>query len=162
MAEHTPDTRNRFAFSGRVAQRLSGSTLVLSERVYLDDWGLKASTTDLRFVVDVSRRVFLWTHLRGHIQSAVSFYHRAYVASLTPGTGTEMFLPRLRTGDRELSPLSAATFGLGLRWNFGGASRPTAWSFVTQADMMTTRYSDALFIQNRQGYLGVVQLEAEF
>jgi hypothetical protein len=160
MAEHTPDTRNRFAISGRVAQRLSGSTLVLSERVYLDDWGLKASTTDLRFVVDVSRRVFLWTHLRGHIQSAVSFWHRAYIAALTPGA--DMYVPRLRTGDRELSPLSAATFGLGLRWNFGSASRPTAWSLVTQADMMTTRFSDALFIQNRQGYLGVVQVEAEF
>ena len=58
MAEQTPRTRNRVAVSGRVAQRLSGSTLILSERVYLDDWGLKASTTDLRFVVDASRRVF--------------------------------------------------------------------------------------------------------
>ena len=159
-SEHLPDKRNRLALGARIAQRLSGSTLILSERVYLDDWGLKASTTDLRFVIDVSRRVFLWTHLRAHVQSAVSFWHRAYVAALTPGE--PMQLPSLRTGDREMSPLAAATFGAGMRWNVGSAVSPTAWSLVGQADMMTTTYSDALFIQNRQGYLGVFQVEAEF
>jgi hypothetical protein len=156
VAEHTPDTRNRFALSGRVAQRLSGSTLILTERVYLDDWGLKASTTDLRFVFDVSRRVFLWTHIRGHFQSGVSFWHRAYAANL-PGA-----LPKWRTGDREMSPLSAGTFGGGFRWNVGPSSHPTAWSLLLQADLLTTVFSDALFIQNRQGYLGVTQVEAEF
>lgn len=156
--EHTPDSRNRVAVSGRVAQRLSGSTLILTERVYLDDWGLKASTTDLRFVFDASRRVFLWTHIRGHFQSGVSFWHRAY--STVPGTGPSGY-PALRTGDRELSPLSAGTFGGGLRWNVGPASHMTAWSVVAQADLLTTVFSDALYIQTRQGYLGVLQLEAE-
>lgn len=156
VAEHTPDSRNRFAFTGRVAQRLSGSTLILTERVYLDDWGLKASTTDLRFVVDVSRRVFLWTHIRGHFQSGVSFWKRAYSANLPDS------LPKWRTGDREMSPLSAGTFGGGLRWNLGPASHQNAWSLLVQADLLTTVFSDTLFIQNRQGYLGVTQLEAEF
>ena len=50
VAEHLPDTRNRFAVSGRIAQRLAGSTFILTERLYGDDWGLKASTTDLRLV----------------------------------------------------------------------------------------------------------------
>jgi hypothetical protein len=144
--EHTPDTRNRFALSGRVAQRLSGSTLVLTERIYLDDWGLKASTTDLR------------THIRGHFQSGVSFWHRAYAL---PTAGGPNDYPKLRTGDRELSPLSAGTFGGGLRWNVGPASHMTAWSVVAQADLLTTVFSDTLYIQNRQGYLGVLQLEAE-
>jgi Protein of unknown function (DUF3570) len=168
VAEHTPLTRNRFAFSGRVAQRLSGSTFILSERIYADDWGLKASSTDLRFVIDVSRRVFIWTHLRGHFQSGVSFWKRAYASSFTPVDpvqalegGVREVLPKWRTGDREMSPLSAGTFGAGLRWNFGGTI-PTAWSFVAQADMLLTAYSDALFIQNREGYLGVMQVEAEF
>ena len=159
--EHLPDTRNRFAMSGRVAQRLSGSTLVLSERVYADSWGLKASTTDLRFVADVSRRLFLWVHLRGHFQSGVSFWKRAYAASLNeqPGVYT---VPALRTGDREEGPLSAATFGGGARWNIGPATRLTAWSLVPQVDMFTTLFNDALFIQTREGFLGVLQLEAEF
>jgi hypothetical protein len=37
----------------------------------------------------------------------------------------------------------------------------TAWSVVAQADLLTTVFSDTLYIQNRQGYLGVLQLEAE-
>jgi hypothetical protein len=160
VAENTPLTRNRFALSGRVAQRLTGSTFILSERFYTDDWGLKASSTDLRFVIDVSRRVFIWTHLRGHFQSGVSFWKRAYAANFTPGD-PQRGLPKWRTGDREMSPLSAGTFGAGLRWNFG-STNPTAWSFVAQADMLLTAYSDALFIQNREGYLGVTQVEAEF
>jgi hypothetical protein len=158
-SEETPNSRNRIALSGRVAQRLSGSTLILSERVYLDDWGLKASTTDLRFVVDASRRVFMWAHLRGHFQTGVSFWHRAYAATLGSGPNS---VPQWRTGDREMSPLSAGTFGAGLRWNVGPSSHLTAWSLVAQADLLTTVFSDALYIQTRQGYLGVLQVEAEF
>lgn len=161
VGENTPGTRNRFAFSGRIAQRLSGSTFILSERFYTDDWGLKASSTDLRFVIDVSKRVFIWTHLRGHFQSGVSFWKRAYTASFLTPDDPKLSVPKWRTGDREMSPLSAGTFGAGLRWNFG-STNPTAWSFVAQADMLLTAYSDALFIQNREGYLGVTQVEAEF
>jgi hypothetical protein len=161
--EHLPDTRSRIALSGRVAQRLSGSTLVLSERLYADSWGLKASTTDLRFVADLSRRVFLWTHLRGHLQGQVSFWQRAYTAHLNDPSGPGVYtLPALRTGDREEGPLSAATFGAGARWNVGPATKLSAWSLVFQADMFTTFFNDALFVQSREGYLGVFQVEAEF
>ncbi|HEX4336578.1 MAG TPA: DUF3570 domain-containing protein [Polyangiaceae bacterium] len=157
--EHTPGSRNRVAVSARVAQRLSGSTLVLTERVYVDDWGLKASTTDLRFVVDASRRVFMWAHLRGHFQTGVSFWRRAYSAVLGEAPSS---VPTWRTGDREMSPLSAGTFGVGTRWNVGPSARATAWSLVAQADLLTTVFSDALYIESRQGYLGVLQVEAEF
>ena len=160
VSENLPLSRNRIAIAGRIAQRLSGSTLVLSERGYFDDWGLKASTTDLRFVVDMSRRVFLWAHLRAHVQSGVSFWKRAYVATVAPGARDSV--PRLRTGDREMSPLTGGTFGAGARWNIGPASRPLAWSLVLQGDIMVTDFSDTLFIQSRVGELGVLQLEAEF
>lgn len=163
MNERVPEKRNRLALTGRVAQRLSGSTLILSERLYMDSWGLKASTTDLRFVADVSRRFFLWTHLRGHVQTSVSFWKRAYTASFNdPASPGVYSVPALRTGDREEGPLSAATFGGGARWNVGPATRLNAWSLVFQADMFTTFFSDALFIQSREGYLGVFQVEAEF
>jgi hypothetical protein len=157
--ENTPKERNRFAATGRIAQRLSGSTLILTERVYMDDWGLKASTTDLRFVVDASRRVFMWAHLRGHIQSGVSFWRRAYVGN---PDGTPSQWAKWRTGDREMSPLSAGTFGAGMRWNVGPPAHMTQWSLVAQADLLTTVFSDTLYIQSRQGYLGVLQVEAEF
>jgi hypothetical protein len=163
VSEHLPETRTRIAVSGRVAQRLSGSTLILSERLYADSWGLKASTTDLRFVADLSRRFFLWTHLRGHVQSGVSFWKRAYTASFDDPANPGVFsVPALRTGDREQAPLSAATFGAGTRWNVGPATRLNAWSLVFQADMFTTFFNDALFVQTRQGYLGVFQVEGEF
>ncbi len=153
--ENTPKSRNRFAATGRIAQRLSGSTLILTERVYVDDWGLKASTTDLRFVVDASRRLFMWAHLRGHFQSGVSFWRRAYV-------GAAGDVPKWRTGDREMSPLTAGTFGAGMRWNIGPQARMNQWSIVAQGDLLTTVFEDTLYIQNRQGYLGILQLEAEF
>jgi hypothetical protein len=160
VGERLPGTRNRFAVSGRIAQRLSGSTLVLSERLYTDDWGLKASTTDLRFVIDLSKRVLVWTHLRGHFQSGVSFWRRAYVAALSPDG--PMSLPKLRTGDREQSPLEGGTFGAGLRWDVGSAARPHSFSLVSQVDVLTTEFNDALFIQSREGILGVLDVEAEF
>jgi hypothetical protein len=160
VPEWTPRSRNRLALNGRIAQRLSGSTLILTERVYLDDWGLKASTTDLRFVFDASRRVFLWTHIRGHFQTGVSFWQRAYGVPVNAQNDPTAY-PQYRTGDREMSPISAGTFGGGVRWNIGPASHQTEWSLVWQADLMTTVFNDALFIQNRQGYLGVFQVEAE-
>ena len=44
----------------------------------------------------------------------------------------------------------------------GPATRLNAWSLVFQADMFTTFFNDALFIQSREGYLGIIQVEAEF
>jgi len=159
VAEHDPDSRNRFAVAARLAQRLAGSTFVITERVYGDDWGLKASTTDLRILMDASRRVFIWTHLRGHIQSGVSFWQRAYSAQAVTD-GVEV--PALRTGDRELGPLWSGTFGGGLRWLIGRDTRPDAWSLLLQSEVSTTSFRDTLFIQNRQAFFNSLEVEAKF
>lgn len=159
IGESDPTTRNRFALAGRLAQRLKGSTFVISERLYTDDWGLKASSTDLRMLFDASSRVFLWVHLRGHVQSGASFYRRVYLGTLTNNTLT---VPRLRTGDRELSPLASGTFGAGMRWLVGSDSRPDAFSLVLQTEVLTTSFFDALFIQDRQAFFSALQLEAKF
>jgi hypothetical protein len=160
VSERVPDTRNRYAVSGRLAQRVSGwSTFVIHERLYRDDWGLQASTTDLRMLMDAGRRWFVWTHFRAHVQSGVSFWKRAYVGR--PGsTGIEV--PVLRTGDRELGPLASGTFGGGIRWLIGRDTRPDAWSLVFQTDVATTAFSDALFIQNRQAFFNALALEGKF
>ncbi len=160
ISERTPDTRNRFSVSGRLAQRISGwSTFVISERLYKDDWGLQASTTDLRMLMDASQRWFVWTNIRVHVQSGVSFWKRAYVAQMT-ADGLEV--PALRTGDRELGPLASGTFGGGIRWLIGRDARPDAWSLVFQTDVGTTSFDDALFIQNRQAFFTSLQLEGKF
>lgn len=159
ISENDPDSRNRFAFTGRVAQRLKGSTFVVSERLYADDWGLKATTTDLRLLFDLSRRVFLWTHVRGHIQSGVSFYNRVYIATVN---GDTLNVPHYRTGDRELTPLVSGTAGVGLRWFIGSDRRPDTWSLVLQGEVTNTSFSDALFIQTRQAFFSALQVEAQF
>lgn len=158
MMESTPLERNRFALAGRLARRFSGCTLVLSERLYADDWGLLASTTEARFVLDAGRRLLVWLYLRGHVQNGVSFWQRAYVGDVTSGNAD---VPKYRTGDRELSPLVAGTAGAGVRWNFGRRSNPSSWGLVLQDDLVATHFENALYVTDRIGELAILQLEVE-
>lgn len=160
IIENLPLSRNRFALTARLAQRLSASTFIVSERGYVDDWGQKASTTDMRFVVDVGKRFFLWPHLRLDVQSAVSFWKRAYIGQLGPGGLVNV--PALRTGDRELGPLLTTTFGGGFRWNIGPSLRPADVGLVFLAEGAETNYRDALFIKNRLSGFSALELEATF
>jgi hypothetical protein len=159
ISERVPDTRRRFAVSARLAHRLSNATIVVSERFYEDDWGLRASTTDVRTLLDAGRRWFVWAQLRAHVQSGVSFWRRAYVA-LPTGSGLDV--PLLRTGDRELGPLGSMTLGGGVRWLIGRDTRPDSFSLVLQTDVTTTSFRDALFIQDRQALFNTLELEAKF
>lgn len=156
--ENLPTSRNRYALALRLAQRLQTSTFTLWERLYADDWGLVASTTDIRMLFDAGKRFYIWPHLRGHFQSSVSFWKLAYSATVVDGL---VDVPELRTGDRELSPLQAFTGGLGMRYNVG-SPRPEAASFVLTGDINLTRYSDALFITDRISGIGALQFQAEF
>lgn len=160
VAERLPLSRNRFALSARLAQRLSASTFIINERAYADDWGVKASTTDIRFVIDVGKRFSVWPHLRFHVQSGASFWKRAYIAELGPGGLTNV--PAYRAGDRELSPLFEGDFGAGVRWNIGNALSPRAWSLVLEVEGGTTSYRDALFISHRLSAFTSLQLESTF
>ena len=60
LDERVPEDRQRYAASLRLAHRFSSSTLVLWDRAYVDSWGLRASTTDVRWIVDLSRRWSFW------------------------------------------------------------------------------------------------------
>lgn len=154
--EQTPLSRHRFALSGRLAHRLDGSTVRLDERLYDDDWGLVASTTDAMWIFDVSKRVSLWPHGRFHAQTSVNFWQRAYVSGAAPGWD----LPQFRTGDRELGPLWTATGGGGLRFYLGSKLDPRAWSLTLSGDVMHTAFLDDLYVTGRTSVLGVVALES--
>ena len=78
--EQLPTSRDRFAATVRLAHRFSSSTLRISERFYRDTWGLTATSTDIRYIFDVSSRVSLWPHARLHLQTPVAFWQRAYGA----------------------------------------------------------------------------------
>lgn len=154
--EQLPLERNRGAVSARLAWRTGSTTIRLDERLYTDSWGLNASTTDGRWLVDVSPRVTLWPHLRGHVQTAVSFWQRAYAAP------TIDQLPALRTGDRELGALFTLGTGGGLRLALGKAGAVDDFVLTTTVDGMWTEFADALYVTQRFAAIVSTSLEVTF
>jgi hypothetical protein len=151
--EQLPNARHRFAMTGRLAHRYNGSTLRIDERAYADSWGLLASTTDFRFMLDLGRRLTLWPHLRFHGQNQAAFWQRAY--TVTAG------IPDIRTGDRELSPLLTGTAGAGASFKLvDDIGKP--WSLIFEIDGSYTRYLDALYISERSTIFSTLAVEAEF
>jgi hypothetical protein len=151
--EQLPLERHRFALSGKIAHRLSGSTVRLDERVYTDSWGLNASTTDARWIFDVGRRVALWPHVRFHAQTPVTFWQRAYVS----GAGWD--LPEYRTGDRELGPLWTTTGGGGVKVYLGSKGDPESLSVSLTGDASYTSFLNDLYLTSRTSFLGAFTLE---
>lgn len=153
--EQLPLTRQRYALAGRIAHRFTSSTLRLEERLYIDSWGLPASTTDARFIVDATRDLRAWPHVRFHAQDGADFWQIAYVAKSTP---TGLVVPFYRTGDRELGPLIGLTLGAGARLAFG---KEKNWGLTGTFDFVYTRFLDHLYILQRLGYFGALALEVE-
>jgi hypothetical protein len=158
-SEQLPTARDRYSISGHLAHRFAESTLRLDERLYADSWGVLASTSELRYIIDASRRLELWPHLRYHVQGAASFWERAYEAVRAPDGS--LGVPVLRTGDRELSPLQTIVLGAGTR--IALAEPPgTEWDLVLEVDVGQTHFNDALYItQRRMGY-STLAIEARF
>jgi hypothetical protein len=157
-AEQLPLERKRYAVTSRLSHRFPSGALRLEERIYSDQWGMQAATTDARYVVDVDPGVFVWPHLRAHLQSPVSFWKRAYDADVGAG-GAILDIPQIRTGDRELGPLRSFTVGGGVRLKLGGEGR--RWTLTFQGDAVVTSYLDALYIQRRTALFGAFALETE-
>ena len=155
--EQLPTNRQRWAIAGLLAHRFSASTIRAEERLYIDSWGLKASTTDLQFLVDLSERLRVWPAARFNVQSAASFWQLAYPALASKKDAT-FTLPALRTGDRELGPLYGVTLGGGARYAFG---EKKAWAISVNADVVYTRFLDHLFLLDRLGLFGATTLEVE-
>ncbi len=155
ILEQLPLSRARFAIAARYARRFSASTIRLEERLYSDNWGLKATTTDMRFLVDVGKNVRVWPHVRFHAQSGADFWQLAYVAERT---ATGLQVPALRSGDRELGPLFAVTGGAGARFAFGESKN---WGFTFNGDVIYTQFLNTLYILQRFGYFGAIGLEVD-
>jgi hypothetical protein len=157
--EQVPDSRDRHAISAHLAHRGGASTLRLDERLYVDDWGVLAATSELRYIFDVRRRLELWPHLRHHIQGPARFWRRAYEA--TPGPDGVLGVPVFRTGNRELGPLQTITLGGGARLKL--ADPPSKqWDLVFEFDAGRTSFSDALYISERFMGYSTLAVEATF
>lgn len=156
-AERLPTDRQRYALAARIAWRGQHDTLSAYSRGYLDSWGLLAGTVETRWLHDwQGGEQDFWTRARGHVQGGVSFWERAYVGSV----GATTSLPSLRTGDRELGPLWGGSVGVGYRIWLG--AKNTGWRLGVQLDGGYTRFSDALFIEERWSAFGAVQVEKRF
>jgi hypothetical protein len=156
--EQLPLSRRRYALTGRFAHRFDTSTLRLEERIYDDSWGLLASSTDAKWILDLGRRFAVWPHARFHIQQPVSFWERAYVSGFNVGWD----LPAYRTGDRELGPLWTAGGGFGIRWYLGSGVDPRTWQIGVTGDVMYTSFLDDLFVTDRIATFGALTLEAQW
>jgi hypothetical protein len=156
VLEQLPTHRQRYALAGHLAHRFDHATLRIGERLYTDSWGLHATSTDARFIVDLSERVDVGPHLRLHVQSPVEFWQRAYVA------GPNFDFPALRTGDRELGPLVNLTAGGALRVAVGGARRPRALVLGLDVNVTQTQYLDDIYVTHRLSAVSALSAEAEF
>jgi hypothetical protein len=158
--EQLPTERDRFAIAARFAHRFSSSTLRIEQRFYYDTWQTKASTTDGRYLMDITKRLRVWPHLRMHVQSGTNFYQLAYSAVVQPdGTVT---VPLFRTGDRELAPMGTATVGGGTRIALTKGEAKTQFGLTIQGDLMYSRFLNSLFVTSRTAIYGAIGLDAEF
>jgi Protein of unknown function (DUF3570) len=158
-ADALPDARDRYALSGRIAHRFESSTVRADERLYHDSWGMWASTTDARLLLDVGERFLVWPHARFHTQRGIDFWQRAYEAPLAAdGTPT---VPRYRTGDRELGPLYTWTLGVGARALLIRGRRQS-WSVTFEMEEIVSRYLDALYITQRHALFGNLSVDVTF
>lgn len=155
--EQLPTSRKRFAIAAQLAQRFSSSTLRVSQRLYTDTWTLKATTTDVRYMVDVTKDLRVWPHVRFHAQTGTNFYKLAYEAGVNADGTTN--LPVYRTGDRELGPLLSGTGGAGARYDFGGRH---SYALSLNGDVIYTSFPKTLFTSDRWGYFGALTFEATF
>jgi hypothetical protein len=152
--EQLPLTRARFAISVGLLHRFDASTIRLEERLYGDSWALLATSTDARYLFDCGP-FELGPHLRLHAQTAVSFWQRAYEL------GPSFDVPALRTGDRELSPLLAATLGWTLRWQLGPTGDRARYQLGLDINVTETRFLDALYISQRLSAYSNLGFEAQ-
>jgi hypothetical protein len=154
--EQLPLARERYALTARIVNHNGLGTLRIEERGYADTWSLIGTTTDVRFYFDAGRRLEIGPHGRFHMQSAVSFWQRAYSATSAAD------IPALRTGDRELGALFTAGLGLGMRWQIGPAAEPQKLVLTFGADGYSTTFLDALYVKNRLSLFTALGLEATF
>ncbi len=107
----------------------------------------------------VSPRADLWPWARFHLQSATSFWKRAYTASAPDGQAT---IPQYRTGDRQLGPLSTLGAGAGGRVHLGPTEDPSSIAVKLEGGILETWFTDDLYVTSRTAGLGTLSLEGAF
>jgi hypothetical protein len=161
--EQLPEVRDRYAFAIRLIKRIgSAMTLRAEERLYYDTWSTLASTTDVRYLVDIGSRFRIWPHVRFHIQTAASFFQLAYVVPNDAQNQGRVKVPLYRTGDRELSSMFGATLGGGAHLALGNLDGETKAGLTLAVDAMLNQYSNTLFVTGRTALYSSFAFDVEF
>lgn len=158
--EQVPTERDRYAVGGRLNKRLKNATLRVEQRFYYDTWGMLASSTDSRYMVDLSRHLRVWPHVRIHAQTGTNFYELAYGATVEPDG--QILIPLYRTADREHSPLFTGTGGGGVRLGLGEPEGTAKYGITLVGDVMYTRFFEALYVKERTAVYGAIGFDVEF
>ncbi len=158
--EQLPTERDRYAFGARYVKRLGQTTIRLEERFYHVTWQINATTTDARWIFDLSRYLRVWPHARVNAQTAANFYQLAYSANLDPTTGAIQLLT-YRSDDRELGELVTFTGGGGTHIALSGPESKAQFGVSLQGDVMFTKYFEALFVTQRTAVYGSLMFDLE-
>lgn len=155
--EQLPTERNRVAAGGRIVRRFGPTTLRAEERLYVDTWSNKATTTDIRWLIDIGSRFTVGPHFRYNQQTGTSFFQRIYRATLDP-----VVVPTYRTTDRELGPFFAFTGGASMWWRLTGEDTSPSWMLYASGDGLFDFYTNSLYVKDRQAVYGTVGIETVF
>jgi hypothetical protein len=155
VIEALPLSRQRYALTARLSHHFDAAVGRLESRIYDDSWSIKGFMSDAHLLFDVAPRWKVGPHLRYYVQSASSFWQRAYV-------GDASSVPTYRTGDRELGPLMNLTAGGAARWAIGPHARRDAWILGLTFDATYTGFFDDLYITHRTAALLSLSLEASW
>lgn len=157
--ELLPLERNRYALRALFLHRSTSATLRAEERAYADTWGLIATTTDLRYAMDLTSSIELSPVVRFHLQQGASFWRRAYALT----TSTENAgIPYLRAGDRELGPLWTVTFGGDLRISLSRRFAEETRAVTFTVLRMHSDFLDHLYLDHRDAIFAAAGFEGTF
>ena len=110
LPEKYPLTHNTDAVSLRAIYHLPFAAAVRADyRSFADSWGITASNLELRYIQDFKKDLLLEIKYRLYSQTEADFY-----SDLFPYKDAKNFMAR----DKELSPFSSKTIGVGLTYKF--------------------------------------------
>lgn len=130
QAELYPHTRNSDALGLRAVYYLPyRASIRMEARQFADSWGIDADNIELRYLHPYREQWLLEVKYRMYKQNGADFY-----ADLFPYRDAQNFLAR----DKELSPFSSTTFGLGVTYKIPAGTIP--WFEKSTANLYWDRF----------------------
>ena len=138
VPETDPNTRNRVAAVAALNRHLGKDTALQGDyRFYIDDWGVRSHTVQLRYLVNVGP-VTLRLRGRFYYQNGASFFESHYLQ-------VQSFV----TSDRELSDFWSVLGGGKIDWKIAYAS--AALILEAKTDLFYFGYSNFAYLSSRTG-----------